>query len=158
VSERPWLGRDLVLDTNALIYLARADATGRRINATLLAPRAGTAPIVSVASVAEARQFAEEHAWPLDKNERLRKVLQRCIVTDITSDDRGLLDAYRALDCAARKAGKRMGKNDLWIAAEAHRLDAVLVTSDGDFEPLRAGGHLRVDRYAQVPRGGALPA
>lgn len=154
MSGRPWLGRDLMLDTNALIYLARADVTGRWINEALLAPRAGATPIVSVASVAEARQFAEEHAWPLDKNERLRKLLSRCLITDITADDRGLLDAYRTLDCVGRKVGKRMGKNDLWIAAEAHRLGAVLVTSDGDFEHLRADGYVSVDRYTQVPRAG----
>ncbi len=75
MSERPWLDRDLVLDTNALVYLARADETGRWINSTFIAPRVTAAPIVSVVSVAEARQFAEEHEWPLAKNERLRKTL-----------------------------------------------------------------------------------
>lgn len=57
-----------MLDTNALIYLARSDATGHWINATFLAPRA-TAPIVSVVSVAEARQFAEQHSWPLERQQ-----------------------------------------------------------------------------------------
>jgi predicted nucleic acid-binding protein len=29
-----------------------------------------------------------------------------------------------------------MGKNDLWIAATAHAMDAMLLTTDGDFDHL----------------------
>jgi len=149
---RPWVDRTLMLDTNVLIYLARWDATGRWINQTFLVPR-GDAPLVSVVSVAEARQFANAHQWPLEKNERLRKVIDRCVVTDITAPERTLLDAYSTLDCesrAMRPSPRRMGKNDLWIAAEAARQGAVLLTSDEDFEHLHRSGHLVVDRYARI--------
>lgn len=33
-------------------------------------------------------------------------------------------------------SSRNMGKNDLWIAATAHALNAALLTTDGDFEHL----------------------
>lgn len=151
MSERPWLGRDLVLDTNVLIYLARADATGRWLHSTFLAAREGS-PIVSVVAVAEARQFARARQWTLEKNERLRKIVQRCIVRDVTEDDTSLIEAYIELDGESRKLGDRMGKNDLWIAAETRRLGAVLLTSDRDFERVAENGWVTVDRYESVQK------
>lgn len=151
MSERPWSERDLVLDTNVLIYLSRADATGRWLHSTFLAARE-TAPIVSVVAVAEARQFARAHEWPLEKNERLRKIVQRCIVRDVTEDDVSLIEAYIELDGESRRLGHRMGKNDLWIAAETRRLGAVLLTSDRDFERVAAAGHVLVDRFESLQK------
>jgi tRNA(fMet)-specific endonuclease VapC len=149
VSERPWSELDLVLDTNVLIYLSRADATGRWLHSTFLAARE-SAPIVSVVAVAEARQFARAHEWTLEKNERLRKILRRCIVRDVTEDDVSLIEAYIELDGESRRLGHRMGKNDLWIAAETRRLGAVLLTSDRDFERVAAAGHVSVDRFESL--------
>ncbi len=152
MSSRPWQDRDLVLDTNVLIHLGRYSRTGKWILDTILRPRV-TAPIVSVVSVAEARVFAEVNNWPLSKNETLRKVLGQCIVRDVPRDDVSLLDAYRAIDLASRAQGRKMGKNDIWIAAECRRMGAVLFTSDGDFDHLAASGELTVDRYTEVARG-----
>jgi predicted nucleic acid-binding protein len=32
---------------------------------------------------------------------------------------------------------RKMGKNDLWIAATAHLLNATLITTDNDFDHLK---------------------
>jgi len=149
VIGRPWSERDLVLDTNVLIYLSRGDATGRWLHSTFLAARVDS-PIVSVVAVAEARQFARSHEWTLEKNERLRKIVQRCIVRDVTEDDASLIEAYVELDGESRKLGHRMGKNDLWIAAETRRLGAVLLTSERDFDRLATIGQVAVDRFERV--------
>ncbi len=149
MSGRPWSQRDLVLDTNVLIYLSRGDATGRWLHSTFLATRVDS-PIISVVAVAEARQFARSHEWTLEKNERLRKIVQRCIVRDVTEDDASLIEAYVELDGESRKLGHRMGKNDLWIAAETRRLGAVLLTSDRDFDRIATTGHVAVDRFERI--------
>ncbi len=151
MSERPWFDRDIVLDTNVLIHLGRYSRTGEWLLATYLEKRT-IAPIVSIVSVAEARVFAETNAWSLTKNETLRKVLGACIVRDVAKDDTSLLDAYRVLDMESRKRGHRMGKNDLWIAAECRRTGAVLLTCDGDFDDLAQYGEIIVDRYVELAR------
>jgi tRNA(fMet)-specific endonuclease VapC len=40
------------------------------------------------------------------------------------------------LDAFSRVKGVKMGKNDLWIAASAYCLNAVLLTEDTDFDHL----------------------
>lgn len=49
-----------------------------------------------------------------------------------------ILQAYVDLDVLAKSDGKSIGKNDLWIAATAKVLEAFLITTDKDFEPLRS--------------------
>jgi predicted nucleic acid-binding protein len=55
-------------------------------------------------------------------------------VFDIHYED--VLEAYGQLSMHWERAGKRMEQNDLWIAASAQALDAVLLTADGDFRKL----------------------
>jgi predicted nucleic acid-binding protein len=50
-----------------------------------------------------------------------------------------VLAAYATIDAASSAGGLDMGKNDLWIAAIAHVYDLTLLTSDKDFDHLRAG-------------------
>ena len=151
MNGRPWIGRDLVLDTNVLIHLARGRSTHRWLTETYGFDQRDT-PFVSVASIAEAFSMAEGLAWNRDKLTRLRAAINRCIARDIASDDKDLIDAYVKLDQESHKAGTRMGKNDLWIAAETHRLGAVLVTSDKDFDRLATDGWIHVDVYQEVPK------
>jgi tRNA(fMet)-specific endonuclease VapC len=45
-------------------------------------------------------------------------------------------DGYARLKRTAEQAGTSLDENDLWIAATAHALGAVLVTADSDFSRL----------------------
>lgn len=47
-----------------------------------------------------------------------------------------MIHAYARLDVESRKLGRRMGKNDLWIAAVACVQSAVILTTDSDFDHL----------------------
>ncbi len=47
-----------------------------------------------------------------------------------------MIDTYARLDHESRKLGRRMGKNDLWIAAVASVQGAVILTTDKDFDHL----------------------
>ena len=47
-----------------------------------------------------------------------------------------VISSYARLDQESRSVGRRMGKNDLWIAAVAAVQSATIVTTDQDFDHL----------------------
>ena len=47
-------------------------------------------------------------------------------------------DPYAQLKRSAERSGSALDENDLWIAATAHSLGAILVTADRDFSRLAA--------------------
>ena len=57
-------------------------------------------------------------------------------------------DAYAKIKRAAQRQGTPLGENDLWIAATALALDAVLVTSDSDFQRI-VGLGLQLEDWAK---------
>ena len=56
-----------------------------------------------------------------------------------------ILHTYAVLDAESRKAGVRMGKNDLWIAAATYVTEATLLTTDADIDHLN-GRFFAVER------------
>jgi tRNA(fMet)-specific endonuclease VapC len=52
-------------------------------------------------------------------------------------NDAQVIDAYARIDAQSQKPlGRKMGKNDLWIAATTHVSGATLMTTDADFDHL----------------------
>jgi predicted nucleic acid-binding protein len=47
-----------------------------------------------------------------------------------------LIEAFATLDAWSRQRGRKMGKNDLWIAATGVVEGATLLTTDNDFDHL----------------------
>lgn len=47
-----------------------------------------------------------------------------------------IYQAYEAIDTYSLANGRRMGKNDIWIAATAKAAGIVLLTTDKDFDHL----------------------
>lgn len=70
---------------------------------------------------------------------------------DINHPD--ILSAYGELDDLSERAGRPMGKNDLWIAATAKVSGATLLTTDGDFDHLDPAHltRIRVDQQTGRP-------
>ena len=56
-------------------------------------------------------------------------------------------DAYAQIKVAAQQQGTPLDECDLWIAATALALDAILVTSDSDYQRI-AGLGLRLENWA----------
>jgi hypothetical protein len=81
--------------------------------------------------------------------ESLRKIIENIITIDIEQNNQPLLDTYVNIDAFSQgkisspsgkklnNSARNMGKNDLWIAATAHAMDAILLTTDGDFDHLQ---------------------
>jgi len=62
--------------------------------------------------------------------------MKRYLVINISVDNQQLLDTYVDIDVNSIKKGRKMSKNDLWIAATAAVAKDALVTGDGDFDHL----------------------
>lgn len=96
--------------------------------------------------------FAEQNgSGKQQRRNRLEELLNELIIADIDSAARPLLARFAQLDAASIGGGKVIGKNDLWIAASAAVSDALLITTDRDFDHL-SPSHLslwRIDPEAK---------
>lgn len=135
----------LVLDTNILVHWLRGKEPGARLRADYALGARSPRPIVPIVVKAEIKSLALQFQWGAEKHEALDELLRELPVADISSDY--AVAAYAELDAEGRKRGRRMGKNDLWIAAVAKVQGAVILTTDGDFDDLaREPALVRVER------------
>jgi predicted nucleic acid-binding protein len=124
------------VDTNILIHVLKRSALGvHLIEAGQFRSRAST-PMMCVVSEAELLALAARNGWGQQKRERLEELLNELVIVDVRADARALLTRYAALDVFSHSQGKKMGKNDLWIAAAAAESDSLLLTTDHDFDHL----------------------
>lgn len=138
----------LVFDTNILLHLVRGKQMAATIN-DYLQKQEDIQTVISVVSLAEAESVVKQMGnWGSDKISKLNQLFQRLTIVDIESGNNSLLESYVSIDAFSQgkalapngrtlnTSSRNMGKNDLWIAATAHALDAVLITTDGDFDHL----------------------
>jgi len=149
--------RGAVVDTCVVVHIVQGRDTGRKCLAALRS--LGPGIVVSVATVAELRSFALQNGWGAGKTERLNAILDEMARLDIREENTALMDAYVRVDAFSKRraadgngkmlagSARKMGKNDLWIAACALALDLPLMTTDGDFAHLH-GTLLEVVRVA----------
>jgi len=148
--------RQFLLDTNIFIAYARnQQPLIQQIEQKLDISNPTNLTMLSVVTQAECMAFALKNHWGDSKKQALTRILNVCLVIDIHSSSTQLLQAYAEIDAfSAFKLAKkpassgaiRMGKNDLWIAATAHLLQAELITTDGDFDHLD-GHYLTLHRF-----------
>ena len=91
-------------------------------------------PILSVVVEGEVRALGAEFSWGASKMQDLRDLLS--YFTVIPLPFASIIDAYVQVSEYSRRAGRTMGKNDLWIAATAMATGATLLTTDKDFDHL----------------------
>ncbi len=123
-----------VLDTNILVHLVRGRAAGRHLDSTYGLSSSLERPLISVTTVGECLSLAKQLAWGAKRERLLLALLKQLVVVDI--NDSAVLEAYAKIDSTSRKAGNRMGKNDLWVAAVAVAAQGWVLTTDKDFLPL----------------------
>jgi tRNA(fMet)-specific endonuclease VapC len=127
----------LLLDTNILVLMCRGAVAAQRLDDRFKLLDRSQAPLIAVVSVGEILAFSRSLKWGAGKQQTLRVLLDQLVVTDIGSTT--VLNAYAELATHARANGRPMGQNDLWIAAVAKATDAVLLTTDKDFDWLHPG-------------------
>lgn len=104
--------------------------------------------IISVVTKAELQAIALMNNWGNNRLKALNQLLASFTYLDIEYGNEELLNAYASIHAFSQgkaaapngqmlgNSSRNMGKNDLWIAATAHALNAVLLTTDGNFDHL----------------------
>lgn len=144
----------VLLDTNVLVELIRNRGTGQRINNELALSERPERPVISVVTVGELRAAARKFGWGPRKQSALSEFIRQLVVVDIRADN--VLTNYAEIDHDSErevKPARRMGQNDMWIAACAAAYGAHLVTSDNDFDHLTPRF---LDRIKVDPHTGAI--
>jgi predicted nucleic acid-binding protein len=124
-----------LLDTCVLLALIRGKALGRRIEASFHLREQRYRPLICVVSHGEIWVTAKSNDWGAPKLDALKKMLDNLVTVDITA---AVIRSYVDIDLFSRalKPAVNMQKNDLWIAAAARASDAILLTTDRDFDHL----------------------
>jgi predicted nucleic acid-binding protein len=138
----------IVFDTNILLHLVRGKQMALSIK-EYLQTQTDVQFVISVVSIAEAESVVKQVGnWGNEKINALKNLMQQLIVVDIEVGNTDLIESYVSIDAFSQgktaapngqmlgNSSRNMGKNDLWIAATAHALEAVLLTTDGDFDHL----------------------
>ena len=141
-------------DTNVLLEIARDLSTTDKVR-KLVNPRV-EAEFTSIVCRAELRSLAMQNGWGIVKLRNLDRQLENLNIVNV---DAALVDRYVDIDVFSRKnaqehatpikSSRKMGKNDLWIAATASLLAIQLITVDADFDHL-SGTYLKLKRLDPV--------
>lgn len=125
-----------LLDTTILVAYIRADALGKYVERRWRFRASPHKPLVCVVSVGEVLGLARYLKWGRARIGAMRGLLNQLVWVDISAPE--ILEAYAEIYHASRSMGRPMGQNDLWVAAAASATQAVLVTTDRDFDHLAA--------------------
>ncbi|MBX3397427.1 MAG: type II toxin-antitoxin system VapC family toxin [Gemmataceae bacterium] len=136
-----------LLDTNILVHCVRDDDLWAEIRESYQLMLIEPIPLISIVTAAELRSLALQFEWGPEKLDRMEFALGYFI--ELPVDSRDLVNTYATLDAHLQRSGQKMGKNDLWIAATTILADAVLISTDRDFERL-APTYLRLERMEPV--------
>jgi tRNA(fMet)-specific endonuclease VapC len=123
-----------LLDTNIVIHYSRGKTVGKRIEADYALLASPYRPLICVVTRGETLAFARKRGWGDGRIEALNHILAQFVTVDI--NDPQIIEAYADIDASSQSVGRKMGKNDLWIAAVAHLTQAALMTTDDDFNHL----------------------
>jgi tRNA(fMet)-specific endonuclease VapC len=123
------------LDTNILVHIVRRNAIGQylvnRYSLYTVDPR----PMISDVTEGELRSLAFQWKWGAEKKAQMEFVLSYFWRIAISTSD--VFEAYAVIDAYSESKGITMGKNDVWIAASTYVSQALLLTTDKDFDHLQ---------------------
>lgn len=133
--------RDLLLDTNILVFMLRGDTRWDALVRTY--NLATTRNFISSVTLGELYSLALCNKWGISRLNQLARLRHEFIVLEIDDDDivqrYGEIDAYSQGKLASRPlamTSRNMGKNDIWIAATGSLFGLPLITADQDFAHL----------------------
>ena len=140
-----------LLDTNILLAWIRwGTSLQAYLQAVYQLDTIPTLPMISVVSTAELRVIALQNDWGAYKVRMMESLLAYLVIVPIPY--KTSVDAYVEIDDYSRRAGVKMGKNDLWIAATAQVENAAILTTDRDFDhlPQSLVKHIYVDPASRL--------
>ncbi len=136
---------DYIWDTSILLHQIRQSSAFASWNRQFNFFQQGNRNFISIVTEGEIYSIAIQRNWKQAKLQDLEKHLKT--LTPLTIAKRTVIDAYAKIDAYSQgklsgqplppgMSARNMGKNDLWIAATAHVINATLVTTDADFNHL----------------------
>ncbi len=123
-----------LLDTNIIIHLIRKSTLGLDVDRAYSLTASRTRNLISVVSVGELLSFATRRNWGAGKISALEDALGELLWIDI--NDRAVLESYAQIEAFTLSSGRKLGQNDLWIAASTAVTGSTLLTTDRDFDHL----------------------
>lgn len=136
-----------LLDTGMMLGFVRGASWAARVRAEYGFGDPETMIVTSVICQGELLALSEKRGWGEENRTKLAETLNSVPTLDINKQP--ILKAYALIDAWTHgkpvaspwnapppKPARPMGKNDLWIAATAHASDAILLTTDTDFDHL----------------------
>ncbi len=131
------MSQSYLLDTSVLLNLIRGKQLGESIDRAFGLRAAFYRHAVSIVTHAELQTLAQRHQWGDKKLEALRLALHELVTVNV--DSSAIIEAYVRIEESCRNAiggEKKMGQNDMWIAATALYTGLPLITTDKDFDHL----------------------
>lgn len=132
-----------LFDSNIVLHYVRQSAVMIQIEQDFDPFGTGNESWLCVVSKGELRSIAVQNQWGASRRQRLEELMNDFYPADIFSEE--TIDCYAEIDAFSQNklpgkplgmTARNIGKNDLWIAAAAHILDAKLLTTDSDFDHL----------------------
>ncbi len=135
-----------LLDTGILVGYIRGAEFAEYIEVKFAVSQPPNISLVSIVTLGEIYSLAMQLSWGAEKMEGLEKILAKLPIVDIHHPL--ILKRYAEVDCYSLnkhpekrlpvgQTARPMNKNDLWIAATASVLNAILLTTDHDFDHLK---------------------
>lgn len=134
-----------LLDTNMLLGLVRGAEWAKTTVETYRLSNQENLVFTTIVCRGEILALAEKRGWGEPKRKNLTRVLNEFPTIGIEKD--AVVKAYAKLSAWSEgkavenfpdppKPARKMGQNDLWIAAVARVSQAVVVTTDKDFDEM----------------------
>lgn len=126
----------ILLDTAILLHLLRNRAAGRWIDAEYELSTRAERPLICEVTIGELLRMGArpQRQWGAARRKALRSWRQNLVVMPIGREP--ILEAYAEVGAFADGAGRTLSDNDVWIAACTRVAEAILLTTDRDFDPL----------------------
>ncbi len=133
-----------LLDTNILMLYVRNDSRYKYIDSNYNPISGESTSVISVVTEGELKAISLKRQWGSIKMEVAKSILRDFLKADINVNE--IIERYAEIDAfsegklASKPLGssaRKMGKNDLWIAATASVLGLTLLTTDKDFDHLK---------------------
>lgn len=133
-----------LLDTNVLLHYIRGKEKFKSIETQVNLLNGQSLPLISSVTIGEIKAFIQRQQWGKSKVERFSNLLDKMFVIDVAAQDEDLMQAYATIwnysknTLPEQPLGKSIGipQNDVWIAATAKAANAIMLTTDGDFDHL----------------------
>jgi predicted nucleic acid-binding protein len=132
-----------LFDSNIVLHYVRQSAVMTQIEQDFNPFGVGNEAWMCIVSKGELRSIAIQNQWGIPRRQSLEELMSDFYPADIFSEE--TIDCYAEIDAFSQNklpgkplglTARNMGKNDLWIAAATHILEAKLLTTDSDFDHL----------------------